>query len=359
MKILICPDKFKGSATANEVATAIEKGVRRNHPDAAVQKLPIADGGEGFSAVAAEVLDGKWVRCKTVDALYRSMEAEYYVSNNTAYIDMSAACGIDKLKTSEYNPWLTSTQGTGMMMRHAMEAGVDKIIVGLGGSATNDGGAGMAHELGYRFLDIHGAELEPTPAELIHCVKITNTNIVKLPEIIAACDVSNLLLGEQGASAIYGPQKGLLDVSAMDAVLQNLTIVGNGAEAADTAGSGAAGGLAFALMHYANAELKSGFELVSEMIDLETHIKKSDVVITGEGSLDAQTLNGKGPHGVALLAGKYSKPVYAVAGRVEDCARKCFTQVETLMEQGHSLEECMDNAVALIEQVSASLNIGV
>jgi len=360
MKILVCPDKFKGTATAMEVSQAIERGLLRNKSFAVkpeITILPIADGGEGFAMSAANALAGKWLNCETLDALHRPIKADYFVSAKVAYIDMSAASGLDKIDTSDLNPLFSSTRGTGIMMRHAIEHGAEKLVIGLGGSATNDGGAGMATELGVKFLDASGNLLEPIPSELMHCATISLTDRMPLPEIVAACDVSNRLLGDEGATAIYGTQKGVIDVAGMDAILQHLVLIASGEESAMQQGAGAAGGLAYGLMHYAHAELKSGFNLVAEMIGLEEQIASSEVVITGEGSLDAQTLNGKGPDGVAKLAKKYSKPIYAIAGKQEECVRECFTEVISLLESGYTREECMSNIQDLIEEVTAKLVI--
>ncbi len=353
---LLCPDKFKGSATSQEVITSISKGILKVLPDAEVTSKAISDGGEGFATIASEHMQGEWVSVAAVDALHRPLTADYFISNRTAYIDMSSVNGLVQIEVQERNVLHSSTLGTGLLIKHAVEhKNVDKIFIGLGGSATNDGGAGMAHALGVRFLNHEGKELEPTPEQLRHCASISITGLIPLPPIIAACDVDNPLLGDNGASAIYGPQKGLRDISHADSILKHLMEIGEGTEVATVPGAGAAGGVAYGLMHYCGARLEAGFSIISEIIDLETSISNSDIIITGEGSLDAQTLNGKGPHGVLNLANKHSKPTFAIAGQAEAVARSCFKKAYTLSELGLPLSTCMEQAPALIEQLAEKL----
>ena len=220
-KFLLCPDKFKGSATSQEVITSISKGILNVLPNAELTSQAISDGGEGFAAIASDHMQGKWISVNAVDALHRPLSAEYFISKRIAYIDMSSINGLVQIEAPDRNVLHSSTLGTGMLIKHAVEQqGVDKIFIGLGGSATNDGGAGMAHALGARFLNSQGEELEPTPEQLSDCASISTTNFIPLPPIVAACDVDNPLLGENGATAIYGPQKGLTDIPHAESILK-------------------------------------------------------------------------------------------------------------------------------------------
>ena len=292
MKIFLCPDKFKGSASSSEVIDAIARGITSVLPEAEIRSSAISDGGDGFAQIASRHLEGTWVEMDSIDALHRPIKTSYFLSDGIAYIDMALTNGLVQIAPANINPMLSSTLGTGKIIRHAAEVSkVKQIIIGLGGSATNDGGAGMASALGVRFLDASGNELLPFPAELIHCSSIDQSERIPLPSIIAACDVSNPLLGENGATAIYGPQKGVSAIEDFEAILAQLMVIDNGQADAQVPGSGAAGGIAYGLLHYASASLESGFSIVADIIHLEEEIDAADIIITGEGSLDAQTLN--------------------------------------------------------------------
>ncbi len=356
MKIFLCPDKFKGSATTHEVIEALSVGISRVMINPQISSSPISDGGEGFAQIASEVLDGRWISCSTVDALHRPIEASYYLVGDSAYIDMSAASGLVQIDPSQRDPLHSSTRGTGMLMKHAIENyEVEQIYVGLGGSATNDGGVGMAHELGIRFLDGSGKELTPTPYNLMHCQAIDSSNKIKLPKVIAACDVNNPLLGDHGATFVYGPQKGATELTDLEMTLTHLVYLTDAHEAALEPGAGAAGGIGFGLLHFAGATLAPGFDLIAEMTQLEKAIEDADIVITGEGSLDAQTLNGKGPHGVALMAKKHNKPVYAIAGSIDSEAAQIFDDTLAITSLNLPLETCMRDAIRLIADLAEQL----
>lgn len=353
MKFLLCPDKFKGSATSQQVINALTKPINTHFPDASIIPAPLSDGGEGFALIASQHREGSWVECDSLDALHRNILARYYLSNGIAYMDMAETNGLAQIPRQLRNPLLSSTRGLGKMIRHAIEVSkVKSIYIGLGGSATNDGGAGMAYELGASFLDSSGTPLEPTPSELIHTHSIDLTNLLTPPPIIAACDVNNPLLGENGASAIYGPQKGIIDIDHADSILQHLMQVAHGEKNALTPGAGAAGGTAYGLLHYLHAELMSGFEIIAKISQLEEKVILSDLVITGEGSLDSQTLNGKGPYGLAMLCKKHQKPIYAIAGNIapEVKQQELFNACYSLSDLGLPLEECLSNATELISQ---------
>jgi glycerate kinase len=322
VKILIAPDKFKGSLTAQEAAERIAVGLG---PDFDCRILPLADGGEGTAEAILSALHGsretRWVE----DPLGRLVEASFALvsdrSESVAVIDMSAASGLWRLAEREREPWRASTTGTGQLIRAAAELGVSRILLGLGGSATNDGGAGMARALGYRFFDGQGREVTDLPGQLSEVKRIEPTGL-KLPPVVAACDVTNPLLGSAGATRVYGPQKGI-EPDRLEAHENRLALLADlverdlGFEGRERPGAGAAGGLGFGAMAFCGAELQSGFQLVAELTGLRAALQMADAVVTGEGSLDGQTLNGKGPHGVAVLARALGKPVLALAGRIE------------------------------------------
>jgi glycerate kinase len=260
-----------------------------------------------------------------------------------------------RIGADERNIRRASTIGTGEMMRRAIEDhGAGRLLVGLGGSATNDGGAGMAHALGLRFFDDAGRELEPWPAALSQVARVDESTRIELPEVVVACDVENPLLGARGASAVFGPQKGAVgeDVSVLEAFLERLVDACDGREVAERPGAGAAGGLGFGLMRFAGAKMVSGFELVAGVIDLPARIARVDLVITGEGSLDGQTLEGKGPSGVAAMANRAGVPVVAVAGRSDPAARDSglFREVLDLGVFGLPVEESIRRGAELLER---------
>ncbi len=352
-RILIACDKFKGSLSAVEVADAISAGLPEEWE---VVRCPIADGGEGFVDAMLAAKGGVRVEVAAADALGRGCGACYGMSGKDAFIEMSAASGLWRIGAGERSPRTSSTWGTGRLMRHAIEAsGAERLFIGIGGSATNDGGAGMAVALGVRFLDGDGAGLSGTPEDLERVASIDESALIPLPEIIAACDVENPLCGPRGASAVFGPQKGASpdDVAFLDAVLERLARVAGADGIALEPGTGAAGGLGFGLRRFAGARLVSGFSMVAEALGLERRIAEADLVITGEGSLDGQTLDGKGPAGVAGMARMAGVPVIAVAGRVEHAAAGLFDGVLSLQSFGFSKEESIARAASLVERLVA------
>jgi len=325
VKILIAPDKFKGSLSAAAAAEAIAAGFRRAWPEAELSLLPIADGGEGFAETFCAALSGEWVATRALDPIGREVDARYVwmEAEKLAVIDMSEASGLWRLPKEELAPLRANTYGTGQLIRHATERGARKILVGLGGSATTDGGIGMAAALGYEFLTSDGEDLEAIPGNLLALIRIQTEGALELPEIIAACDVQNPLLGPRGTAVVFSPQKGASakDIVALEEGLLNLAdVVASdlGCDFRDTPGAGAAGGIAFGLLSFCGAKICSGFDLLAETLRLEERIAACDLVITGEGRIDGQTLEGKGPAGVAALARRHGKPVLAFAGSVAD-----------------------------------------
>tara|TARA_R110002096_G_scaffold200639_13_gene384763 strand:- start:17380 stop:18486 length:1107 start_codon:yes stop_codon:yes gene_type:complete len=356
MRVLIAPDKFKGSMTAREAAETIQDALGH---DWSATCLPIADGGEGTAEALTDALAGEWIRCSARDPLGRVVESGYGLvpgPPKTAIIEMSHASGLWRLNPDELDPWVASTFGTGELIRNAVEKGAERILLGLGGSATNDGGSGMAKALGVRFLNDQGEDVEEIPRDLLQVRRIDVSNRLELPEFSAACDVSNPLLGSEGATRVYGPQKGVKE-SQLANHEERLEHLANlvGGDFREIPGSGAAGGLGFGCLAFCGATLEPGFELVADLLNLRAEIQKADLVITGEGSLDAQTLQGKGPHGVALLARELGKPVLAVAGRTDGAPRleEEFDRVIVISPTEIPVAEAMERGGEFLRQAIA------
>jgi len=366
MKILIAPDSFKGSVTALEAGQHIAEGVLEAIPDAVTEVCPLADGGEGTVEAMVNATSGKIITIKTKDPLLRSIEASYGIINNgeQAIIEMAAASGLLLLGKKERNPMLTSTYGTGELIKDALDQGIRKIIVGIGDSATNDGGAGMACALGYRFLDNNGKEIAHGGVGL-SSLKIIDSSMRNLlldkAKIVAACDVNNPLTGALGASAIYGPQKGA-DEKMVDLLDKNLDHLAAcvkdqlGQDLSDVPGAGAAGGLGFGLMAFAGAEIKPGFEIIKEAVELEKKISDCDLVITGEGEIDRQSIYGKGPFELIKLAQSYQKPVIIICGKIDvpvaELKKHGVVQAKELISDTFTTAEAMKNAGSLLQKVS-------
>jgi glycerate 2-kinase len=321
MRILIASDKYKGSLTASDVAHTLKQVLTKGLPDCEIDLCPIADGGEGTTEAMITALGGEWVETQTLDAHARPLTARYgWMPNQTeAVLEMSAASGLALVNDLPLQPHLASTHGTGLMMLDAMQRGAKRLVIGIGGSATNDGGLGMAAALGYRFLDFQDQPISPVMADLHRLDRIIAPQTV-FPEILVACDVDNPLLGPHGATRIYGPQKGVTDFPFFEDRLAKLAHIAArdlGSDPQHIPGSGAAGGLGYGLMAFCGARLTSGFDLISQQIRLEKRVAQADLIITGEGRLDAQTLHGKGPIGVALMARRLGKAVIAFAGSID------------------------------------------
>ena len=353
MRILIANDKFKGSLTANQVAAAVAAGLPES---CEIDLCPIADGGEGFTATMLAALGGRWLECETVDALLRPPKSRYAISDSgLAIMEMAAASGFELISAKDRDILHSSTYGTGLMIRHAAEQKeVERILVGLGGSATNDGGVGLADALGAQFLDQNDDLLPSCPAELRDLARIDAEQLLNIPPVDVACDVDNPVLGPDGATAIFGPQKGA-DANKqafLEEFLSRLISITGATDLAETPGAGAAGGLGFGLMHFLGAKLHPGFDLVSEAIDLPSRIATADLVITGEGSLDSQSLSGKGPVGIARLAKELGKPIVAVAGHITTEVRESglFDHCAALSEFDLPLETLMSEAGGLLTQ---------
>ena len=356
MKVVIAPDSFKGCLNANLVALAMQKGVQRVYPDAHTDLIPMADGGEGTVDAILSAAGGRKIEVKVKDPLGRLISAAYGLidDDKTAIIEMAAASGLPLLRLDERNPLLASTGGTGELIRDALDKGVTKILMGIGGSATNDGGAGLAAALGARLLDVNGQELPPGGAALANLAKI---DLAEMDPRLAgvtfevACDVQNPLCGPEGASAVYGPQKGAgpEDIKILDSALKNYGEILSslsGINLLELAGAGAAGGLGAGLVGFCKAKLRPGSQMILEVAKAEEKIKQADLVLTGEGMTDFQTAYGKVPVGVAALARSYGVPVFVVSGTVEG-------QPDLLAEQGVNCCFSVAEGPATLEQAFA------
>jgi len=353
MHVLIANDKFKGSLSAGEAARAIADGLPSFcQPDI----CPIADGGEGFTDTMLAALGGRWVKCDTVDALHRPLKSRYLVTDTgLAVMEMASASGFELVAEEDRDILKSSTYGTGLMIRHAAgQKDVQRVLIGIGGSATNDGGVGMADALGVLLLDSEEEALSPFPSDLTNLAIIDRDQLIDLPPIDVACDVDNPVLGPSGATAIFAPQKGASesDQNILETFLAHLIKITGATDLSVKPGAGAAGGLGFGLMHFLNADLHPGFDLVSQALDLPARISAADLIITGEGSLDAQSLSGKGPVGVARLARDLGKPVFAMAGHISKDVRasSLFEQCAALTDFDLPLETLLRDAASLLTQ---------
>ena len=360
MKVTVAIDSFKGSLSSMEAGNAVRTGIRRVYPDALVEVRPLADGGEGTVDALAAGMNGGIHEISVTGPLGEPVTARYGIieSTHTAIMEMSQAAGITLVPAEKRNPLFTTTYGVGEMIRDAMDKGCRRFIMGIGGSATNDGGVGMLQALGYDFLDKEGRQV-PYGAQGLEILKtISDKNV--LPELAdchfyIACDVTNMLCGDLGCSAVYGPQKGATPemIVQMDQWLERYAALARQAfPKADPKqpGTGAAGGLGFAFLSFTNAVLESGIKLVLEETRLADYIKDADIVITGEGRMDAQTAMGKAPEGVARLAKTFGKPVLAFAGAVTRDAAACnnagIDAFFPILRSVVSLEEAMDPKTA-------------
>jgi glycerate kinase len=367
VKILIAPDKFKGALNARQVAQNIAKGLLDVLPDAEIEIVPMADGGEGTAEAICETRGCSWVECKAHDALGRDIDARYgwIDQEKLAVMEMSEAAGMRRLSESERDPVRATTFGVGEMILDATGRGANEIIIGLGGSATNDGGCGMACALGYRFDYEQEHEQEKDSQRVIALInlrRIEKPQQVELPKIVAAVDVQNQLLGQNGATRVFGPQKGASEheLDTLERALSRLADVVTeqfGFDYRNEPGAGAAGGLGFGLLSFCEAKIRPGFEVVAEAVRLKDKMKDASLVITGEGSLDRQTLEGKTPAGVAGLARSLGKPVFAIVGRASEDQgiRELFDGVYQNARPGMSEQENMKRAAELLRENAREL----
>ncbi len=362
MKILIAPDKFKGSLTADQVGEAISRGIKASDPLAEVSVQPLADGGEGTIHVISKSLGLQTRSVSVLDPLFRPINAQYAFLKDCAYIEMSKASGLQLLTTDERNCLFTSSIGTGQLIQDAIANGAKDIFLLLGGSATNDAGIGIAQALGFRFLDALDNELSPIGENLIKISKIDQSNAIdtKGINIILLCDVSNPMYGLNGAAHVYAPQKGAnhAAIAHLDLGLQNFAGVirqNRHIEVATIAGGGAAGGVAAGLIGLVGAHIKPGIETVMKMLDFEQQVKDVDLIITGEGKLDQQSLEGKVVFGVSKLAIQNEKPLALIVGKndlsLKDASVLNAFSLQSITEIAEDLPDAMANASRYLEHL--------
>ncbi|MCQ9064852.1 glycerate kinase [Vibrio diabolicus] len=370
MKVVIAPDSFKESLTAKQVSEAIKTGLARVWQDAEFVTVPVADGGEGTVQSLIDATQGEQVFTTVTAPLGNDVEAFYGIlgDGETAVIEMAEASGLHLVPSDARDPKLTSSIGTGQLIKHALDRGIQRLIIGLGGSATNDGGVGMLTALGVAFLDESGHAITPNGDGLAALASIDISGLdprLATCEVLVACDVDNPLCGDKGASAIFGPQKGATasDVTLLDNALRKfgeLTEQATGKHVLTREGAGAAGGMGAALLGYTPARLQPGIEIVLETVKLAQHVADADIVFTGEGRIDHQTAHGKTPMGVAQVAKQCNLPVIALAGCVGDnyqAVYECgidavFACVPRAMSLPEAMKEADVNVANLAENVA-------
>ncbi|MBJ8366012.1 MULTISPECIES: glycerate kinase [Citrobacter] len=376
MKIVIAPDSYKESLSALEVATAIELGFREIWPEADYVKIPVADGGEGTVEAMVAATQGHLVHVDVTGPLGNTIQAFYGLSGDerTAFIEMAAASGLEQVPANLRDPLKTTSWGTGELIRHALDAGVEHIIIGIGGSATNDGGAGMVQVLGARLLD---AQDEDIAHGAMGLESLTRIDISQLDPRLAgcrievACDVTNPLTGKEGASVVFGPQKGATTemIPRLDRALTHyaqLIARDLDVNVLELAGGGAAGGMGAALYAFCGAQLRRGIEIVTDALRLDACVADADLVVTGEGRIDSQTIHGKVPVGVAKIAKRYNKPVIGIAGSLtadvgvvhQHGLDAVFSVIYTICSLDEALKNANENVRMTARNVAATLKAG-
>ncbi|BBV29453.1 glycerate kinase [Citrobacter werkmanii] len=376
MKIVIAPDSYKESLSALEVATAIELGFREIWPEADYVKIPVADGGEGTVEAMVAATQGHLVHVDVTGPLGNTIQAFYGLSGDerTAFIEMAAASGLEQVPANLRDPLKTTSWGTGELIRHALDAGVEHIIIGIGGSATNDGGAGMVQALGARLLD---AQDEDIAHGAMGLESLTRIDISQLDPRLAgcrievACDVTNPLTGKEGASVVFGPQKGATAemIPRLDRALTHyaqLIARDLDVNVLELAGGGAAGGMGAALYAFCGAQLRRGIEIVTDALRLDACVADADLVVTGEGRIDSQTIHGKVPVGVAKIAKRYNKPVIGIAGSLTADVGvvhlhgldAVFSVIYTICSLDEALKNASENVRMTARNVAATLKAG-
>lgn len=369
MKIIVAPDSYKGCMSALGVAQAMERGIRGVFPNAEVRKIPIADGGEGTVEALVSATNGTLKQMEVTGPLGKRVTAHWGIlgDSQTAVIEMAAASGLPLVPAGKRNPRISTTFGTGELIRAVLDTGLRQIIIGIGGSATNDGGAGMARALGVRFMGGNGQELPDGGAALARLKYIDLDGLdprLKESKITVACDVDNPLCGPRGASAVFGPQKGATQemVAELDEALAHYSVIAEkatGRAVAELAGAGAAGGLGAGLMFFTPARLKPGIDIILEAVSFAEVVKGAAFVITGEGHTDFQTAFGKAPVGVAKVAKQFDIPVFCLSGGLGGGAGDVLTQgidaVMSICDRPLTLDACMRAGTTLIESASERL----
>lgn len=361
MKILICPDKFKDSLSAQDACAAIAEGVSQKGMECQLKTAPLADGGEGTCELLTRYHQGSIIHLTVAGPVFTPVVAGYGISNDgrTAFIEMAKASGLALIQVERRNPLVTTTLGTGELIQHAISQGVSHIVMGIGGSATNDGGIGMASALGFEFLDRDGTALKPTGEHLVRIHSISDKRVItrlKEVEFTTLCDVNNPLHGPNGAACVYGPQKGAdrEAVERLDEGLANLekVMMKYSDRSPDFPGAGAAGGLGAGAYVFLNSKIEKGFDFVMKTVGLRELIKNADIVITGEGKIDQQSLAGKVVMQVTQIASQIAKPVIAICGvnEVDESVLRTMgiRQVISLADEDTSAEQAISNAYNLI-----------
>lgn len=376
MKIVIAPDSYKESLSALDVATAIEQGFREVYPDAEYVKLPVADGGEGTVEAMVAATQGCRIEVTVTGPLGEPVEAFYGLSGDEqcAFIEMAAASGLESVPPAQRNPLLTTSWGTGELIRHALDAGVTQIIIGIGGSATNDGGAGMVQALGAKLLTKDNQQIAPGGGALDSLARIDVSELDKRLvgcRIDVACDVTNPLTGPQGATAVFGPQKGATAemIARLDQALAHFAEIIHrdlDLDVLTLEGGGAAGGMGAGLYAFCGAKLRPGIEIVTDALHLADIVADADLVITGEGRIDSQTIHGKVPVGVARVAKRYNLPVIGIAGSLtadvgvvhQHGLDAVFSVIYSICTLDEALENAAENVRMTARNVAAVLKVG-
>ncbi len=357
MKIVVAIDKFKGSLSCFDACKQIQNGIEKVRPSFNVVTFPMADGGDGFAQVLKHYLKTNTVWVNTVDPIHRKIKGyyEWNSAKKVAIIELAVASGLVLLKNNKRNPLVTSTLGTGILIQHAIDKGAKKIILGLGGSATNDGGMGIAHALGFRFKDISGNQLAPSGAALVQIKHIEKPAKFKKINLVIACDVNNPLCGKNGASYVYGPQKGASPkaVEFLDKGLKNLANViylHTGKKVANILGVGAAGGVSAILNGYYNVKMMKGIDLVLQTSNITKSIQNADLLITGEGKIDNQSLSGKVVGSLVEMAKINATPVLLIAGIIDLPSKSELKKLPIiqLADKRHTIKYSISNAAIIL-----------
>jgi len=364
-RILIAPDKFKGTLSAGEICTILKDELLKSNANLEIECCPLADGGDGSVEILSAYMDLTRVDCKTVDPIGKPINASYYVSNETAYIELASASGLVLLDETDRNPMNTSTYGTGLLIKDAVNNGIKNIFLFLGGSSTNDGGIGIANALGVQFLDKSGLALEPIGKSLLDIHTIKYSDDYNGVNIQLCCDVTNVPYGDNGAAKIYGKQKGASpsEIQLLDNGIKNLcnrVREKTGKELETLIGGGSAGAIAVSGVGLLDGSIISGIEYITKVIDLRSKVKNADLVITGEGRLDDQSMNGKVVKGVSDLCKEFDKQLYAVAGQntleEEELKGLGIEDVFTIIELADDIDDAMDNSRAYMMKIGRMMS---
>jgi glycerate kinase len=362
MRYLVAPDKFKGTLSAAEVAEVIGSAIQSVDSSAEIELLPIADGGEGTAALLAHHSNAQRKTIETIDPRGRPIEAEYFVQGSEAILEMSAASGLWRVETANRTPLEFNTYGTGIILWYLVESGLQRILIGLGGSATVDAGLGMAAALGYRFENDRGQPVDPIPSRFAEIRRVVPPVIERFPDVVGLADVENRLTGPEGAIYVYGPQKGLstAEVLRLDVELRGLVKrlqESLGSDHSETVSSGAAGGFGYGIQTFLRGKLVSGFQVVAERLQLAERIAQTDLVITGEGKIDSQSVQGKGPIGVAKIASSLGKPAWAIAGLIADreMITPYFQKLAALVSDETSVADALTEPRKILHQRTREL----